>query len=65
MVNFFFFLSYCGVRRSDSRVVYFPPTLPTDVLYFMVLAAPGLVTSSLPQPWLLPSLKWEESQRSC
>lgn len=62
--QFFFFLSYCGVRRSDSRV-FPPPTLSTDLIYFMVLAAPRLVTSFLPQPWLPPSLKWEESQQLC
>lgn len=60
---FFFFWTYCGIRRSDSSV--FSPTLSTDLIYFMVLAALGLVTSFLPQPWLLPSLKWEESRRLC
>lgn len=58
-IQFFFFYPL-GNRRSDSRVL---PSLSTDLIYFMVLAASGLVTSFLPQPWLLPSSG--RSPRAC
>lgn len=52
-----------GIGRSDSG--FFFPWLSTDLIYFIVSVALGLITSFLPQPWLLPSFKWEESQRLC
>lgn len=69
MGPFFFFppdLALCQkVNFLGFVCFFFSPTLFTDLICFMVLAALGLVTSVLPQPWLLPSREWEEPRRLC
>lgn len=50
---------------SKGQILRLFPRLSTDLFYFMTLAPSRLVTSLLPQPCLLPSSEWAESQRLC